>query len=225
MIKDYNQDTQTIAVDFDGVIHLYGSGWQDGNIYDVPVPGVRTFLNGLHQEGWRIVIYSCRSNEGSNGAGAISAWLLAHDIPFDEVATTGKPHADVYLDDRAVRFEGNWADVTTQIRKQPWTKQLTPEALASLRQPPVVARAVSTKVIPHLDATQLAEVARKLGEQFNATQSPSETTQELLLAWCEKTAAKLYTVTGGRQIFEVIAYKSQADGPVTFEVKEAPIEV
>jgi hypothetical protein len=34
----------TIAVDFDGVIHAYSKGWQDGTIYDPPLPGA---LDGL----------------------------------------------------------------------------------------------------------------------------------------------------------------------------------
>jgi len=39
-----NITKNTIAVDFDGVIHQYSKGWEDGSIYDKPVKGVRQAL-------------------------------------------------------------------------------------------------------------------------------------------------------------------------------------
>src|SRR5689334_10935124 len=34
-------------------------------------------------------------------------WLHRHEIEYDEL-WFGKPHADVYLDDKAMTFQGNW---------------------------------------------------------------------------------------------------------------------
>ena len=43
-------------------------------------------------------------------------WLRAHDIEVDEV-TEFKPPALVYVDDRAVRFRGDWEQTIDEIRQ------------------------------------------------------------------------------------------------------------
>lgn len=100
----------TIAVDFDGVIHRYGRGWQDGTIYDEPVEGALEGLRVLMQDE-AVFIFTARD------AGQVAAWLLSHgfstrtgfDGPFWNerrvlLVTNHKLPARVYLDDRAVRF-------------------------------------------------------------------------------------------------------------------------
>ena len=49
-----------MAIDFDGVIHKYSKGWQDGSIYDVPMPGVKKALAALNKK-FKIVIFSRRA--------------------------------------------------------------------------------------------------------------------------------------------------------------------
>lgn len=34
----------TISIDFDGVIHQYSKGWQNGEIYDPPIRGAARFI-------------------------------------------------------------------------------------------------------------------------------------------------------------------------------------
>ncbi|MFZ9498824.1 MAG: hypothetical protein ACO28S_02445 [Bacteroidia bacterium] len=53
----------TVAIDFDGVLHGYSQGWQDGRIYDPPVAGSREALEAMKAQGWKIYIYSTRSNK------------------------------------------------------------------------------------------------------------------------------------------------------------------
>lgn len=95
----------TIAVDFDGVIHAYRHGWQDGTIYDEPMPGAAESLRMLIDKGFRVVIHSSRASTVQKRA-EIMEWLDNYDIPYHDV-TNLKPAAIVYLDDRALKFD-NW---------------------------------------------------------------------------------------------------------------------
>lgn len=67
----------TIAVDFDGVIADY-DGWSDGQIGS-PREDVIKALSILKNEGWRIIVYSCRASD------EILSYLQRFQIPFDEV--------------------------------------------------------------------------------------------------------------------------------------------
>jgi hypothetical protein len=46
----------------------------------------------------------------------VAAWLKRHDIVVDD-ACEHKPPAMVYVDDRAVRFRGDWDVVVNEIRE------------------------------------------------------------------------------------------------------------
>lgn len=112
---------KTIAVDFDGVIHGYSKGWNGGDLYDPPVPGTAEALSKLKKEGYTIYIYTTRTNkiyrkkEDPDQQPLIESYLKEHGIPFDKVWNFGKPMADVYLDDRAVGFRGNWNETLEEV--------------------------------------------------------------------------------------------------------------
>lgn len=104
-----------LAVDFDGVIHGYQSGWQGPQATDdPPVPGVRPFLEEMSND-YRIVIHSTRA-ETKAGVIAIYNYLREHHLYFDEI-THLKPPARVYLDDRAMLFTGSFDGLPEKIRK------------------------------------------------------------------------------------------------------------
>ena len=51
-----------IALDFDGVIHSYTSGWQGPRtISDPPVPGAMEFIVRLQDADFKVVVFSSRS--------------------------------------------------------------------------------------------------------------------------------------------------------------------
>lgn len=107
MAFSQNNSRRTIAVDFDGVIAEY-DGWKGSGVLGPPRKDVQTALHALRAEGWKIVIHTTR------GEVEIGEFLVRHDIPHDEInrnsdyRTQGvKPVADVYWDDRAVRYSGD----------------------------------------------------------------------------------------------------------------------
>jgi hypothetical protein len=106
---------RTVCLDFDGVLHSYRSGWCGAEVIpDPPIHGTRESVALLRQQ-YRVVVYSARCHT-EDGRRAVQSWLEKHQIVVDEVCEH-KPPALVYVDDRAVRFRGNWEDVITEIRQ------------------------------------------------------------------------------------------------------------
>jgi len=102
-----------ICIDLDGVIcQLKEPGQTYADIE--PLPGAVDKLRQLKAAGHYIIISTarhmktCQGNVGMVVArqGAVTLdWLARHGIEYDEIHF-GKPHAQVYLDDNAVRFDG-----------------------------------------------------------------------------------------------------------------------
>ncbi|MGI5281693.1 hypothetical protein ACQEVF_59130 [Nonomuraea polychroma] len=103
-----------IGVDFDGVIHAYSRGWDDGTIYDGPITGALEGLRAL-MEKHSVFIHTSRNVR------QVAEWLAGHGFTccvegtihapmkfWNErgqlLVTNRKLPAKAYLDDRAVRF-------------------------------------------------------------------------------------------------------------------------
>ena len=120
----------TIAVDFDGVVHGYSRGWQDGTIYDEPLPDAILALELLMKRD-AVFIHTTRN------AKQVARWIERtswHHIdctthlprtwygrrkPFWDtrgllLVTDRKLPATVYIDDRAHRFE-TWAKTMVDL--------------------------------------------------------------------------------------------------------------
>ena len=114
---------QTIIIDFDGVLHSYASGWKGADVIpDPPTDGAREAVARLRQA-YRVVVVSSRCHQ-SGGIEAVRAWLAAHGIEVDDVTSEKPPHI-VVVDDRALRFEGDWLAVIAGIpaASVPWNKK------------------------------------------------------------------------------------------------------
>jgi hypothetical protein len=97
-----NRREQTLAIDFDGVIHRYSKGYEDGSIYDPPMFGAAEGISNLIDAGYKIVIHTSRTGEDNK----IREWLRANRIRDDLEITNNKIHALLYVDDKAYRFNG-----------------------------------------------------------------------------------------------------------------------
>jgi hypothetical protein len=112
-----------ISFDFDGVLHSYTSGWLGATaIPDPPVPGMADAIRRLQSLGWEVVVCSSRARY-SDGKDAICQWLLDHGFPGMEI-TCEKLPAEIYVDDRAIRFDGCVPELLNAIDSWtgPWNR-------------------------------------------------------------------------------------------------------
>jgi hypothetical protein len=112
----------TICIDFDGVIHKYSKGWQDGSIYDELVDGAINFIKTLQDQNISVVILSTRKPEQI--VQFLSSHIECQEVPqgttfYNDTKVVGvtniKLPAQVYIDDRAVTFNGNFSDIICQV--------------------------------------------------------------------------------------------------------------
>lgn len=119
---------KTVCIDFDGVIHDYSKGWQGVDVFDKPIEGAAKGTMFLKSKGWTIIIFTTR-----NDTPALREFLDNNHIHYDYInynpnqpkgSEKGKLIADVYLDDRGVRFNGDWATAVNQIINfVPWQSE------------------------------------------------------------------------------------------------------
>lgn len=110
-----------IGVDFDGVLHTYHLGWCDGSVYGDLMPGALDGIKWL-MDMFPVFIFTSRDPD------QVHAWLNQHGLPcrvghegtfWNErgvlLITNHKFPAQVYLDDRALRFH-DWNQALGDIK-------------------------------------------------------------------------------------------------------------
>jgi hypothetical protein len=114
-----------LCLDFDGVIHSYERGWQNGEIYGTVTPGFFQWAVEA-QKLFRLVIYSSRSST-DEGRLAMGKWLADQMRTWEGEPVTlemaaEKPPAFLTIDDRAIRFEGrwDWLNPSQLLEFRPW---------------------------------------------------------------------------------------------------------
>ncbi|MGA2585268.1 MAG: capsular biosynthesis protein [Tepidisphaeraceae bacterium] len=118
-----------ICIDLDGVVcELRRPGQQYADLN--PIAGAVEKLRALRSAGHYIILYTARHMKTCDGnVGKVIArqgkvtmdWLQRLDVPYDELHF-GKPHADIYLDDNAVRFE-SWDHILGDGSNLPSSKE------------------------------------------------------------------------------------------------------
>jgi capsule biosynthesis phosphatase len=110
-----------IAVDLDGVICPVKAPEESYQTLE-PLPGAVERIRELRSAGHYIIITTarnmatCESNLGKvvKNVGKLTLdWLERHRVEYDEIYF-GKPHAEIYIDDRAIRFSA-WRDISNDL--------------------------------------------------------------------------------------------------------------
>ena len=159
---------KTAVFDFDGVIHSYTSGWKGRTIIpDEPVPGIEKALKEVHEAGYEVVVVSTRCSE-NDGVYAIVDYLERHDMmQYVDKVLKEKPPALVYVDDRAICFDGDTDGLLDKIVNfQPWYKK---ERVEQVNHP------------AHYNAPGRKECIEEMVDKWGT---------EFTAVWCEMTAYK-----------------------------------
>ena len=134
----------TVAVDFDGVIHDYKRGWQDGSIYGEFMPGAVAGLSRLMSE-YAVFVHTTRNRhqvarwiEDRSGHG-IECVTTVRLLPWKRkfwnqrgvlLVTNRKLPAVAYIDDRGIRFT-SWDQALAELRGRPPEPETGPDRVAA----------------------------------------------------------------------------------------------
>jgi hypothetical protein len=111
----FEDQSTTVAIDFDGVLHNAHLGWGDGTCYGDPLPGAIDAIKELSKK-YKIIIFTAKAKpdrplvNGKTGVELVKEWFEKHNIlDYIQGITSEKPRAELYIDDNGYRFE-NWSD-------------------------------------------------------------------------------------------------------------------
>jgi hypothetical protein len=113
---------KTAIIDFDGTLCRF-----EFPRVGPPEPNVKKALVAIKEMGYVIKVHSCRTATYWSGQNrkhhivAIKRFMLQNELPFDEIIideNMDKPIADVYIDDRAINYDGNWLNIVEQLKRQ-----------------------------------------------------------------------------------------------------------
>ena len=99
---------QTIAIDFDGVLNNY-SGYDEkelGTIRD----GCKEFIEEISKD-YTIIIFTSRNHTH------VENWIRYYHLDkYIRNVTNTKPPAVAYIDDRGLRFNGNYTEILESLK-------------------------------------------------------------------------------------------------------------
>ena len=114
-----------VVIDLDGTICTLKK--ENQSYRDVTlIEGADNFIKNLRKQGCYVIIQTARNMatcEGNLGkvmsnVGKITLdWLEKNKIEYDEIYF-GKPNGNIYIDDRAFRFNNNWKDLNFEVLKK-----------------------------------------------------------------------------------------------------------
>ena len=102
---------RVVCVDFDGVIYSNMKYQGTTMLNGLPVDGVIEALKELSSHS-RVIINSSRF-EVDEGMEVVRRWMIRHGMNYE--LSKHKPTADIYIDDRAICFNGVWSETLKEI--------------------------------------------------------------------------------------------------------------
>lgn len=108
-----------IAIDLDGTLTSWERGpSHQGNGIGPWLPGAREAIRAMLDAGHHVIVHTCRATWEAGGSYAgVRHFLDSHGFEDVEVwHDVGKPIAHVYIDDRAIPFQGEWGEVMMLLR-------------------------------------------------------------------------------------------------------------
>lgn len=99
---------KTIMIDLDGVLNMYNGKYDENKLPEIR-KGAKEFVQKLNED-YDLVLFTTRNNLEA------SRWLIKNkmDEYFKDVTSIKTP-AYIYLDDRAIGFNGDYEKVLAQI--------------------------------------------------------------------------------------------------------------
>ena len=97
-----------IIIDIDGTICTEEK--QFSRSLAIPLSGAVEAVKALKNKGHTIIFYSARTWAEYE---MTYDWLTKNEFPFDQLIL-GKPHGDIWIDDRAIAFD-SWEKIMDKI--------------------------------------------------------------------------------------------------------------
>jgi hypothetical protein len=92
--RQVKKSDKTVAVDYHGTLNI------DGKLNE----SLKYQLQEMKNEGYHIIIYTSGVTHSPGSLNGIQTWLQEREVSYDEVwQRQGKPDADIYIEDKAVR--------------------------------------------------------------------------------------------------------------------------
>lgn len=113
----------TLAIDLDGVL-TRNPGWETRTAIDDPIPdplpGAVEFVKSAVKMGYKVVVYS-----ETRHPAVVNDWLIRHGLGDIVTTSVGRPDATVCLDDRGLRFEGDFGPILDFLKgdPRPWWRK------------------------------------------------------------------------------------------------------
>lgn len=119
----------TVAVDLDGTLLAeidYDQPWTPAGqpALSTPEKGAVSAMEMLEELGWTILIYTARFSQAESPEqvdafrAEIDDHLQRYEMPYHDIVIGPKPVADVYIDNKAKKYDGDWYKVLRDISMQ-----------------------------------------------------------------------------------------------------------